>query len=93
MVSRLTASLYQQGSEAPWSGFRELDRGALLNLAFNSAPNVSSSESLFPMGCLCACDYCTVKSYAKFCNGKNDNALNRLVYMTCSQSFSSKIIK
>ncbi|XP_027231761.1 sorting and assembly machinery component 50 homolog isoform X1 [Penaeus vannamei] len=45
----LTASLYQQGSEAPWSGYRELDRGALLNLAFNSAPNVQ--QKLILEGC------------------------------------------
>ncbi|XP_068228320.1 sorting and assembly machinery component 50 homolog isoform X2 [Palaemon carinicauda] len=36
----LTSSIYQQASEAPWSGYRELDRGILLTLAFNSAPNV-----------------------------------------------------
>ncbi|XP_064106045.1 sorting and assembly machinery component 50 homolog [Macrobrachium nipponense] len=36
----LTSSIYQQASEAPWSGYRELDRGVLLTLAFNSAPNV-----------------------------------------------------
>lgn len=36
----LTSSLYQQGTEAPWSGFKELDSGFLLSLAFDSAPNV-----------------------------------------------------
>lgn len=34
--------MYQQGSEAPWSGYKELDRGVLLSLAFDSAPQVSS---------------------------------------------------
>jgi len=36
----ITSSIYQQGSEAPWSGYREIDRGALLTLAFSSAPSV-----------------------------------------------------
>ncbi|XP_076057434.1 sorting and assembly machinery component 50 homolog A isoform X2 [Oratosquilla oratoria] len=36
----LTTSIYQQGCEAPWSGYKELDRGVLLTLAFDSAPNV-----------------------------------------------------
>ncbi|KAK3881476.1 hypothetical protein Pcinc_014077 [Petrolisthes cinctipes] len=36
----LSGSVYQQGSEAPWSGYKELDRGVLLSLAFDSAPQV-----------------------------------------------------
>ncbi|XP_045621493.1 sorting and assembly machinery component 50 homolog A isoform X2 [Procambarus clarkii] len=35
-----TSSVYQQGAEAPWSGYKELDRGLLLTLAFNSAASV-----------------------------------------------------
>lgn len=36
----LSSSVYQQASESPWSGYKELDRGVLLSLAFNSAPQV-----------------------------------------------------
>ncbi|XP_063851103.1 sorting and assembly machinery component 50 homolog A-like isoform X2 [Scylla paramamosain] len=36
----LSSSVYQQASESPWSGYKELDRGILLSLAFNSAPQV-----------------------------------------------------
>ncbi|CAG4948554.1 unnamed protein product [Parnassius apollo] len=34
----LSASVYQQNHEYPWSGYRLLDRGLLLDLAFNTSP-------------------------------------------------------
>ncbi|KAJ0183039.1 hypothetical protein K1T71_001015 [Dendrolimus kikuchii] len=38
LVPVLSASLYQQNHEYPWSGYRLLDRGILLDLAFKSSP-------------------------------------------------------
>ncbi|XP_063372424.1 sorting and assembly machinery component 50 homolog A isoform X2 [Cydia amplana] len=34
----LSAQVYQQNSEYPWSGYRLLDRGLLLGVAFNTSP-------------------------------------------------------
>ncbi|KAL4712167.1 hypothetical protein ACJJTC_011028 [Scirpophaga incertulas] len=34
----VAASVYQQNHEYPWSGYRLLDRGVLLDLAFNTSP-------------------------------------------------------
>ncbi|XP_060808973.1 sorting and assembly machinery component 50 homolog [Amyelois transitella] len=34
----ITASVYQQNHEYPWSGYRLLDRGLLLDLAFRTSP-------------------------------------------------------
>ncbi|XP_026739903.1 sorting and assembly machinery component 50 homolog A-like [Trichoplusia ni] len=39
LVPVLAASLYQQNHEYPWSGYRLLDRGLLLDLAFNTSPH------------------------------------------------------
>ncbi|KAG0696566.1 Sorting and assembly machinery component 50 [Chionoecetes opilio] len=36
----LSSSVYQEASELPWAGYKEMDRGMLLSLAFNSAPQV-----------------------------------------------------
>lgn len=38
LVPVLTATVYQQNHEYPWSGYRLLDRGALLDLAFKTSP-------------------------------------------------------
>ncbi|XP_075988751.1 sorting and assembly machinery component 50 homolog A [Anticarsia gemmatalis] len=38
LVPALTATVYQQNHEYPWSGYRLLDRGLLLDLAFKSSP-------------------------------------------------------
>lgn len=43
LVPVLTATVYQQNHEYPWSGYRLLDRGALLDLAFKTSPAVRSS--------------------------------------------------
>ncbi|XP_073965278.1 sorting and assembly machinery component 50 homolog [Choristoneura fumiferana] len=37
-VPVLSASVYQQNHEYPWSGYRLLDRGLLLGVAFNTSP-------------------------------------------------------
>lgn len=37
MLCRFTSSIYQTMSEWPWSGYRQLDRGLLLDFAFNSS--------------------------------------------------------
>lgn len=39
--TRLTQSIYQCQSEMGWSGYKELDRGALLKLAFTTSPSVT----------------------------------------------------
>ena len=39
----VTVSGFQQMGEFPWSGYKELNRGLLCNLAFMSAPQVSHS--------------------------------------------------
>ncbi|KAL7646803.1 UNVERIFIED_CONTAM: hypothetical protein RMT77_002058 [Armadillidium vulgare] len=39
-ATELSTSIYQQASEAPWSGYKELDRGVLLSLAFATAPSI-----------------------------------------------------
>lgn len=36
----LTSAVFQQSAELPWSGFGEIDRGVLAELAFESAPKV-----------------------------------------------------
>ena len=36
----LSTSVYQSGTNFPWSGFREIDRGVLLDLSFRSAADV-----------------------------------------------------
>jgi len=36
----LTAAVFQQSADLPWSGFGEIDRGVLAELAFESAPKV-----------------------------------------------------
>ncbi|XP_037300533.1 sorting and assembly machinery component 50 homolog [Manduca sexta] len=38
LVPVVSASVYQQNHEYPWSGYRLLDRGVLLDLAFNTSP-------------------------------------------------------
>lgn len=38
LVPVLAASIYQQNHEYPWSGYRLLDRGLLLDLAFKTSP-------------------------------------------------------
>ncbi|KAF9407758.1 hypothetical protein HW555_012322 [Spodoptera exigua] len=38
LVPVLAATVYQQNHEYPWSGYRLLDRGALLDLAFKTSP-------------------------------------------------------
>lgn len=43
LVPVLTATVYQQNHEYPWSGYRLLDRGALLDLAFKTSPAVRIS--------------------------------------------------
>ncbi|XP_043239282.1 sorting and assembly machinery component 50 homolog [Amphibalanus amphitrite] len=39
----LSTSVYQSGTDFPWSGFREIDRGLLLDLSFRSATDVLHS--------------------------------------------------
>ncbi|XP_013175880.1 PREDICTED: sorting and assembly machinery component 50 homolog A [Papilio xuthus] len=39
----VSASVYQQNHEYPWSGYRLLDRGLLLDLAFNTSPSTKHS--------------------------------------------------
>ncbi|XP_059046846.1 sorting and assembly machinery component 50 homolog A [Achroia grisella] len=38
LVPVITATVYQQNHEYPWSGYRLLDRGLLLDLAFRTSP-------------------------------------------------------
>ncbi|KAM3956203.1 LOW QUALITY PROTEIN: sorting and assembly machinery component 50 homolog A [Aphomia sociella] len=38
LVPIISASVYQQNHEFPWSGYRLLDRGLLLDLAFRTSP-------------------------------------------------------
>lgn len=44
--TKLTTSLYQSYLEAGWSSYKEIDRGVLLGLSFNTAPNVSQQLEL-----------------------------------------------
>ncbi|CAH2056051.1 unnamed protein product, partial [Iphiclides podalirius] len=39
LAPTLSASVYQQNHEYPWSGYRLLDRGLMLDLAFNTSPS------------------------------------------------------
>ncbi|XP_037070529.1 sorting and assembly machinery component 50 homolog [Pollicipes pollicipes] len=39
----VTGSVYQSGADLPWSGFRQVDRGVLLDLGFRSATDVTHS--------------------------------------------------
>ncbi|XP_072948573.1 sorting and assembly machinery component 50 homolog A [Epargyreus clarus] len=39
LVPVLSATVYQQNHEYPWSGYRLLDRGVLLDLAFRTSPS------------------------------------------------------
>jgi len=39
----VTGSVYQSGTDFPWSGFRQVDRGVLLDLSFKSAEDVTHS--------------------------------------------------
>ena len=41
LKTNLTGNIYQSNGEFQQSGFKELDRGFLADLAFRSAPNVS----------------------------------------------------
>lgn len=43
-----TSSVFQHFTEQPWSGYKEIDRGLLFDLAFTSAPlvNFLAEESL-----------------------------------------------
>jgi len=36
----INAAIYQQGNDFPWSGFRQIDKGTLLDFWFESAPKV-----------------------------------------------------
>ncbi|KAI5640052.1 surface antigen domain-containing protein [Phthorimaea operculella] len=38
LASVLSGTVYQQNHEYPWSGYRLLDRGVLLDLSFNTSP-------------------------------------------------------
>jgi hypothetical protein len=41
-VGSISATVYQQNHEYPWSGYRLLDRGLLLDLAFRTSPAVNT---------------------------------------------------
>ncbi|XP_026328203.1 sorting and assembly machinery component 50 homolog, partial [Hyposmocoma kahamanoa] len=43
LAAQLSASVYQQNHEYPWSGYRLLDRGLLLDLAFRTSPATKHS--------------------------------------------------
>ncbi|KAJ2943280.1 hypothetical protein O0L34_g12086 [Tuta absoluta] len=43
LASVLSGSVYQQNHEYPWSGYRLLDRGLLLDLSFNTSPATKHS--------------------------------------------------
>ncbi|XP_076336491.1 sorting and assembly machinery component 50 homolog A isoform X2 [Tachypleus tridentatus] len=40
---RITGAIFQHAADFPWSGFRQIDRGTLLEVAFESAPQVHHS--------------------------------------------------
>ncbi|KAJ9587814.1 hypothetical protein L9F63_018738 [Diploptera punctata] len=41
-----SCTLFQTGSEWPWSGYKQIERGLLLDLSFNSLPLVINNSSL-----------------------------------------------
>lgn len=53
---KLTTSVFQHGADAPWSGYREIDRGTFIDLSFKSSQFVQHSlrwEGIWrEIGCL-----------------------------------------
>merc|ERR1719187_2523137 len=66
--SSLTGNVYQSNAEYPTSGFKELDRGLLADLAFTSAPHVHHSlqyEAVWRnLGCLTRASAFAVREHA-----------------------------